>query len=189
MTIKNVFRWSPMYDLAKLIIFIDMDGVIARWNEKASEEETHQKLYFLNREPEESSVELIKKLQKAGFLLCFLSSVYIDDHSIFEKNTWLDQRGFENIPRIFVPYGESKSDYIPKGKHILIDDYSKNLMQWIEAGGIAIKFFNGINNRPKLTIVDGVVEVKLDGWTGYSIDYRMTPQQMATIVSAVANAA
>ena len=41
-----------------------------------------------------------------------------------------------------VPNGVSKFDY-------LIDDYTKNLFDWNDAGGVAIKFLNGINNNSK----------------------------------------
>ena len=48
---------------------------------------------------------------------------------------------------ILVPAHESKADFIhPQSYDILIDDYNKNLNEWIAAGGCAIKFLNGINS-------------------------------------------
>ncbi len=168
-------------------IYVDMDGVLAKWNENASEEETHKKGYFISREAELSALSLVRLLKDAGMDVNILSSVYQDNHSVEEKKEWLDMNGLKDIPRTFVPYGEAKRDYVERGDNILIDDYSRNLRQWEEEGYTAIKFMNGINNRPKLTIVGDSVTVKIDGWEGYSIDYRMTPKQMFTVVMAVAN--
>ncbi len=167
-------------------IFIDMDGVLARWNEFASEEETHEKGYFINRDTELSAVTLARMLKDAGENVSILSSVYQDEHSINEKTEWLERNGLGDLPRIFVPYGEAKNDYIPDGNNILIDDYSRNLRSWEKAGYTAIKFMNGINNRPKLKMAGDTVTIHVDSWDGYSIDHRMTPKQMFTVVMAVA---
>ncbi len=167
-------------------IYVDMDGVLAVWNEKASEEETHEPGYFINREQELSSLSLVRILKDKGFDVQILSSVYEDDHSIEEKRKWLDNAGLSDIDAIFVPYGEKKDDYIsPTGTPVLIDDYTKNLRSWEAAGYIPIKFMNGINNRPKVKIDGDVMKIELDSWDGFSIDRRMTPMQMYTIVSAV----
>ena len=172
---------------SKTIFYIDMDGVLAKWNEHASEEETHEKGYFLNREVELSALSLIRMLKDSGEEVKILSSVYQDNHSINEKTEWLKRNGLGDIDKIFVPYGESKKNYVKPGNNILIDDDSRNLKQWEEEGYTAIKFMNGINNRPKLAILGDTVTIKVDSWDGYSIDYRMAPKQMFTVVTAVAN--
>ena len=170
--------------------FIDMDGVLAVWNPNATEEETHEKGYFLQRDVELSVVAFVRLLLSRGYDVSILSSVYQDEHSISEKEKWLDSVGLDDVPRIFVPYGEDKHKYIDTTGilPVLIDDFSKNLTAWENEGYLAIKFFNGINNMPKLKIVDGKIEVKMDTWKGYSIDNRMTPQMMFTVVTGVAEA-
>ena len=170
--------------------FIDMDGVLAVWNPNATEEESHERGYFLKRDIELSVVTFVRMLITAGYDVSVLSSVYQDDHSIQEKELWLDNAGLNDIKRIFVPYGEDKHKYIKTEGclPVLIDDFSKNLTAWEKEGYLSIKFFNGVNNMPKLKVVDGKIEVKTDTWAGYSIDNRMSPPQMYNVVVAVATA-
>lgn len=50
--------------------------------------------------------------------------------------------------RIYVPSDENKSDYFKITKNdFLLDDYTKNLIEWEHAGGTGIKLVNGINSR------------------------------------------
>lgn len=178
--------------MKKITFYVDMDGVLARWNEMASEEETHERGYFLSREVELSAVAMTIMLYQSGADVKVLSSVYQDDHSTMEKREWLNLAGLADIPAVFVPYGEDKHAYVEVDEDtvsVLIDDYSKNLNAWEAEGLLAIKFMNGINDRPKLLIQpDNTVQMKLDSWAGYSIDYRMTPKQMYTVVTSIAAA-
>ena len=52
----------------------------------------------------------------------------------------------EKTHRVFVPYGHDKKDFVDAKDCILIDDFTQNLFSWEEAGGIAIKYINGINS-------------------------------------------
>ncbi len=121
---------------------------------------------------------------------------FIDMDGVLEKAAWLKSVGLGDVVKIFVPYGKHKKDYIkivmnPNEEYlpVLVDDYSKNLENWgANKGYLPIKFMNGINNRPKLTIDGDSVKVKLDSWCGYSIDNRMDPKQMFVIVTAAAKA-
>lgn len=51
-----------------------------------------------------------------------------------------------------VPYGRNKAEYLKENyspitnQDYLLDDYTKNLIEWKEYGGIGIKYFNGINH-------------------------------------------
>lgn len=139
--------------MCKKRIFVDMDGVLAKWNKDASFEETLEKGYFLNREPQENMILAIRDLSKR-FDITILTSVYPEGTAIEEKKEWLKQYGLDHIPVIFVPYGHRKRDYIElhdDEELFLIDDYTKNLIEWEEEDDYSygIKFVNDVNDTHK----------------------------------------
>ena len=100
-----------------------MDGVLAKWNSLASQEDTFEKGYFLNRKPDNKAIEYVQNLVNKGNDVCILSHAYQNGYASIEKREWLDNHGLENIPSIFVPYGVPKLD------------------------NIGIKYYNGINGN------------------------------------------
>lgn len=137
------------------ILFFDMDGTIAEWNNDASIEEVTAPGYFINRKPMQQMLNALDSLMSvdiSGLEICILSSVFTDNHSIKEKREWLNTHLANKIKRknqFFVPYGESKYDYIKNHisledkRVVLVDDFTKNLKEW---EGLGIKCLNGINN-------------------------------------------
>lgn len=161
---------------SNITYYFDMDGVIAEWNENASIEEVSSPGYFRKRKPEEKVIELMHKLKAEGYGVKILSAVYENDYSAKDKEAWIEQNGLSDIDHIFVPYGKDKNDYIDNSEDktaVLIDDFGKNLTAWQNAGHTAVKFFNGINDRPKFIEEDGKLTIKHDTWTGFSIDHKM----------------
>lgn len=144
-------------------IFVDMDGVLAEWNNVSIEEVTSPG-YFRNLLPITPMVEAIKALANKGYDIHILSSVFNDDHSIEEKGKWLD--GYlPMIPeekRLFVPFGVSKTDFIEQkcSSDVLIDDFTKNLNEW---HGVGIKCMNGINGTKGT-------------WRGFFLNGRAIPE-------------
>lgn len=136
-------------------IFVDMDGSLAEWIENESTDVLYEKGYYENLKPNEFLLQVIKELINKGEDIYILSSFLNDsEYALEEKKNWLDRYLPElpNDKRLFVKYGENKTSIIPNGISkfdYLIDDYSKNLFDWKDAGGIAIKFLNGINNKSK----------------------------------------
>ena len=132
--------------------FIDMDGTLAEWRDIKSNSELYQKGYYESLKPNNYLLEEVKNLIKEGKDIYILSSFLSDsDYALKEKNIWLNKY-LPELPvqkRIFVPYGDVKYKYLPSKITFfdyLIDDHTKNLLDWKEAGGTGIKFLNGINH-------------------------------------------
>lgn len=132
-------------------VFIDMDGSVARFHAKQNYlEEMYEETFFRNLDPYARIVAAIKKFaQKHPEVeLCILSAYPLSSFAEKEKNEWLD----EFLPikeRIFLKAGDKKSDYIPEisKDDYLLDDYTKNLLEWTDAGGTGIKVKNELNCR------------------------------------------
>ena len=130
--------------------YFDMDGVLAVWDTTSTKADTHEVGYFLEREQDEYIKEIILSLIEASEDVTMLTAVYTDGKAAEEKRTWLDQMGLAHVPMIAVPYGSPKHLFIdadPNVNHILIDDYTVNLKEWVVRGKnfVAVKFLNGIN--------------------------------------------
>lgn len=159
--------------MEKIKIYIDMDGCIAKWNMDASIEDTFEPGYFAALEPDERLIDAVKMLSEE-YDVSILSAVYQDNHSMNDKITWLDNNGLGHLQRIFVPYGQPKQEYIDQEfTSILIDDYSKNLEEWILAKKCyGIKYLNGINATKGM-------------WNGFMISSRMNPNAMCTTIKGI----
>lgn len=135
-------------------LFIDMDGVLAKFNPIASEEELYEQGYFINLDPMPEVVNGIRQhiAETPGAEVYVLSAYLSDsDYALEEKQRWLDEYlpEIDQEHRIFCPCGEPKTQYIAHGigrTDILIDDYTKNLLEWKKAGGKGMKLLNGINH-------------------------------------------
>ncbi len=133
-------------------IFIDMDGVLAVFKETDKIETLYEKKFFLNLKPQKNVVEMVGNLQDNPEYEIFILSAYLTDskYAKTEKIQWLNQYlpDIDTEHILFCPCGEDKNKYVPNGicqSDILLDDYTPNLMDWKNAGGIAIKIMNGIN--------------------------------------------
>ena len=133
---------------------IDMDGVLAKFNENLqAEERLYEKGYFLNLEPQRNVV-------RALYDVCFLDwdedisirprilSAFLTEskYALDEKKAWLKRE----VPALsknytFCDCGQSKSSFIASAeaelasRDILIDDYGVNCKNWKEAGGVYVK--------------------------------------------------
>ena len=137
----------------KINIYLDMDGVVANFDEKVCE---YQHLdeqpwlalpqFFRELNPIGNPNKAIEELQKWNCNVYLLSKVEVRDtlNRVMDKIVWaqefLPSIPLENI--IIVPYHESKLKYLKTRiqNSWLVDDYSKNLIEWENAGGTAIKF-------------------------------------------------
>lgn len=163
--------FKPYYTQAPVICF-DMDGVLAEWSTVDSKEDTLRPGYFRTRPADEKAVALLKFLEAAGFQVVILSAVYVTGTAVLDKIIWLFQHGLGFVPRVFVPCDLAhKSEFIiTDAPKILIDDYSYNLHDWNEQGGIGIKFLNGINGTKGT-------------WKGLTISPDTKPAELIAIIN------
>ena len=159
-------------------LFLDMDGVMAKWQEDKTFEEVAMPGYFATLPVVENIVEAIKMIHKNNKIkalnvnihLKILSATFDDNHSRKDKRQWLK----EKLPFIkekdicFVNVGEDKAQCIDKKRHnFLLDDKSSNLFAFEKAGGIGIKCYNHCNGTKGT-------------WNGYNIRNTMTAEKIAT---------
>ena len=57
------------------------------------------------------------------------------------------RRHFKNITIILVPRGVSKTKMVHSKDAILVDDFSGNLREWNETGGIAVRFSKNLESK------------------------------------------
>lgn len=136
-------------------LFVDMDGVLAKWIENEPFEAVCEPGYFLNLPPNICVVDAVKALcesvDRRGTEVYILSAVLDNGHAEREKRMWLDTY-CPFIPekhRLFVSCDERKSTAVGSvsKSDFLLDDYTKNLREWKDEGGTPIKLFNGVNGR------------------------------------------
>lgn len=153
-------------DVINARVFIDMDGVLAKWAPVDFYEQLFEKGRFDSLPVQQWVIDgllgasqlfpklRIKKngeIQEVNVEYYVLTSCVDSPYAIPEKSYWLDKEF--NLPahrRIYVKNGDNKADYVPGGvkpTDILIDDYSVNLHRWTKRGGQGIKLMNGDNGN------------------------------------------
>lgn len=134
-------------------IFLDLDGTLAEWKKTATVEELYEKGYFLNLKAHINLITAISEIISDEAYEIFILSKFFSD-SIYAKNEkirWVTKY-LPEIDRkhiILVPFDGEKIKHIPGGvmsADILLDDYTPNLTEWKDAGGIPIKCINGVND-------------------------------------------
>lgn len=139
--------------MKKRRLFVDIDGVLAKFNPDKSLEEVATKGYSYGLEPQIEVVRAIKNLADEETEECevYTLGAYINDDCLEDKDMWLDEKlpEVDSLHRIFVPYGVQKEVWLMKlgfelsDSDILLDDFTKNLNTW---HGVGVKLLNGINN-------------------------------------------
>lgn len=134
-------------------VFFDLDGVVFKFNFGASEEEIHSPGYFESLEEDRLVVNAIKKLLDVvniGDVKLHILSAAFNSTAVEEKKRAVERIGLGSMDQIYLPYGTDKSKYVSHlgGKFILVDDFTKNLIEWGNAGEnfIPVKYLNGGND-------------------------------------------
>ena len=155
-------------------LFVDMDGVLAKWKPAKIMEQICEKNWFLSMDAQTNVVDAIRGLAEDGEEVYILSAGPESEYAVIEKNAWLDnvlpEIGVEH--RIFSRLGRSKTDFVPLGVQpddVLLDDYSANLHDW---SGIGVKVLNGVNGSNGTWAARGGRFVKAD-WPSWLIRHRI----------------
>jgi len=153
-------------------LFIDMDGTLVPWRKEATEKELYSEGYFYNLPSQGNVVQALQRLLRvhSSRFEAFILSCYLPDsaYALSEKRRWC----LEHIPEIpdcnylFVPCGMKKEAFVPgriQKDDVLLDDYTRNLLEW---SGQGVKCLNGINHTRKT-------------WKGPLIDIHWGPRKIA----------
>ncbi len=145
----------------KKILYIDMDGVINLFEEDPDARINMWKPgYFISIKPRENIKHDLLELSKYVDAIVILTK-YINRDGVKEEKKEFRQKylsGIDKLSIIFVPYNESKSDYIDKNAFtILLDDGIKNIKECEKDCNICILFDENdkyeYQNRVK-TVID-----------------------------------
>lgn len=137
-------------------IYYDLDNTLALFSEKGKEKESlkamYKKGFFANLEPiEEDLNDLIKDLQANHFEIHILSNCINTPYCKTEKLEWVKK----HLPAIkennihLLPQGSIKANHVDVKDSFLVDDYKKNLLEWQNKGGYAIKKSSRIRTKGK----------------------------------------
>ena len=155
-------------------IFLDLDGTLVRFNVRNALKRFETEKGFFANLLAYKGIELINEMAKAGNV--YIISASPNEQADNDKMIWIEKY-LNNVPmenRLICRCGDNKAEYLKsKGLQIdknsyLLDDYTKNLIEWESAGGVGIK---------RLT---KVADNSAGKWQGLAI------RQLAELVEAVA---
>jgi len=99
------------------------------------------------------SFNCIKKIDDTNkFNIAILTHVNSVDEAVAKIN--YIRKYYQNVTIIPVPRELSKTKIIDAKDAILIDDYSGNLKEWEQAGGIGIQFSTDLNKNKGFKVID-----------------------------------
>ena len=156
---------------------LDMDDTLAHFNKekKALERFSSEKSFFSKLEP----TKLLLYIQIAIITKVIdLNNIYIvsaspNEQADKDKQEWLNKY-LKALPKeniTFTRLGQNKADHFIKKYHldnkdlsnyILIDDYTKNLVEWQKLGGKVLKYINEYNNTKQTYKQYNIKALQLD---------------------------
>lgn len=176
-------------------LFIDLDGTVARFYDASPNylEQMYEKGYFRNLQPYEEMTEGIKLfMEQHKDVEVFALSAKVNGEPPYceaEKQEWLDEYlpEIDREHRLFTEIGHNKAEYIPNGisnTDVLYDDYNKNLIDWENSGGVALKCHNNINMKGL-----GAYGGDKVMWEGQVLKNDIEPQEIANSLYETVSAA
>lgn len=147
-------------------LFIDLDGTVAKFNVRNALERFDKEIGFFANLGAYKGIEAINEM-------ALLKNVYVisaspNNQADIDKMIWLNKY-LPNIPKENITLcrlGENKAKIIENKYNLIIDnncylldDYSKNLFEWVANGGTGIKRLTSVADNSRglwkgLTIKD-----------------------------------
>ena len=143
---------------------LDMDDTLAHFHEQknALERFATEKNFFNILKPSKMTkfIKLLVKYNKLNAKDIFIVSASPNEQADKDKLQWI-KRHLPEVPMeniTFTRLGENKAELFINKYHLskedfeycmLIDDYTKNLIEWKNYGGIVKKYVNEYNNTTK----------------------------------------
>ena len=127
-------------------IFLDLDGTVAKFNVRNALERFDNEIGFFAKLGAYKGIESINELAKSGIVYIISASpnTQADNDKMIWINKYLPNVPLENITMCRV--GENKAKIIESKYSMsisqecyLLDDYTKNLQEWVANGGTGIK--------------------------------------------------
>ena len=133
----------------KINIYLDMDGVLADFNSVPDAKYIFQDApkFFFNLEPIKENLEAIKKLNNHPNFRFFIITASPNKRCDWDKRNWVKKyMPYMKMSHVIVTrLGESKAENMITKRGILLDDYGKNVQDWINHGQIAYKITEKYN--------------------------------------------
>ena len=127
-------------------IFLDLDGTVAKFNVRNALERFDNEIGFFAKLGAYKGIESVNELAKSGIIYIITASpnTQADNDKMIWINKYLPNVPLENITMCRV--GENKAKIIESKYSMsisqecyLLDDYTKNLQEWVANGGTGIK--------------------------------------------------
>lgn len=137
-------------------IFLDLDGTIAKFNVPNALKRFDNEEGFFAKLGAYKGIEEINKIAETGII--YIISASPNDQADNDKMLWLDKY-LPNVPRENITLcrlGQNKAQIIENKYNIeinvncyLLDDYTKNLIEWENFGGIGIKRLTSVSDNSR----------------------------------------
>ena len=137
-------------------IFLDLDGTLAKFNVKNALKRFDNEKGFFAKLGAYKNIEKINEMAKARnvYIISASPNEQADDDKMIWIKKYLPNVKIENI--VLCRLGENKAKIIENKYNIkidkncmLLDDYTKNLIEWETVGGVGIKRLTTVSDNSR----------------------------------------